>query len=123
MASNRHPLYPEPGTSVIDTFPGMPEAQQPEPLPKGGRLEGYQIRDYYVAYEGLGVCIYELIPAHRIADPELRLLWRKARRAMKAVVDCLEEAPEPRMDKRQIVPYRKRPKLPGGAEIIGDTIS
>jgi hypothetical protein len=61
----------------------MPKIEQPQPLPKG-QLDTEAVRDY-VAYEGLGFCIYSLVPVNRIKDRRLRKLWSDARTAMQKV--------------------------------------
>lgn len=88
----RHPLYPEPGAWVLDQSQGLPSIERPEPLPRDRLLSAGTIRDDYVAYEGLGYCIYDYIPPEKIADPKLRQLWKGARRAMQDVVECLSAA-------------------------------
>lgn len=85
----RHPLYPEPGAWVVDDIQGMPRLEPPPPLPDGP-IPTDELRDQYVAYEGLGYCLYTYIPADRVEDKTLRALWRKARRAMQDVVEYLE---------------------------------
>jgi hypothetical protein len=88
-SSASHPLVPEPGGWVLDTYKGLPEIEPPEPLPKG-QLDVETVRDT-VAYEGLGFCIYSLIPASRIKDRRLRKLWSDARAAMQKVQECIYE--------------------------------
>jgi len=78
-----HPLVPEPGGWVIDKFKGMPPIDPPEPLP-AGKIDTELVRDY-IAYDGLGFCIYTIIPVERIADTKLRRLWVAARDAMQKV--------------------------------------
>ena len=88
-----HPLYPEPGTWVLDEMRGMPRIDPPEALPRG-QIDVAIVKDH-VAYEGLGFTIYSFIPAERISDSQLRKLWREARAAMQKVVDYLEDIPTP----------------------------
>lgn len=85
-----HPLYPEPGARVAEPYTGMPRLSPPDPLPRDRKLSAIRLRDDYVAYEGLGFCIYSYIPSERIADPKLAALWRKARESLQAVVEYLE---------------------------------
>ena len=88
-----HPLAPEPGAWVLGDTKGMPKLEPPGALPEGNRcLSMAQIRDEYVAYEGLGFCIYEYIPAEKIKDPTLRSLWTQAQEAMRSVVIWMEQA-------------------------------
>ena len=88
-----HPLAPEPGAWVLDEMKGMPKLEPPGELPDGNRcLSMAEIRDHYVAYEGLGFCIYEYIPAEKIKDPTLRSLWMQAQKAMQSVVTWMEQA-------------------------------
>jgi len=89
FSTKNHPLYPEPGGWVLDGDKKMPPIRQPEPLPKG-TIEAKVLRDEYIAYEGLGYCLWEYIPANRIKDPKLRALWVKARKAMLDIVTYLE---------------------------------
>ena len=69
MKSN-HPLVPEPGGWVLDTYKGLPKIEPPDELPSG-KLSVQQVYEQ-VSYEGLGFCIYHLIPVDRIADRKLR---------------------------------------------------
>jgi hypothetical protein len=39
----------------------------------------------YVAYEGLGYCIYAYIAPEKITDPNLRRLWKEAQDALRKV--------------------------------------
>lgn len=91
---------------MLDDRRGMPELSQPPPL-SGGTLSTQEIRDEYVAYEGLGFCILHYIPTRKIESKELRVLWRKAKLALAAVVDCLEGAPEELGAKNT---YRSKPR-------------
>jgi len=84
-----HPLYPEPGTWVLDKTKGMPDIDPPEDLPRGP--VSVEALKQIVLYEGLGYAIYSYIPAERISDPHLRKLWRKARAAMQEVIEYLEK--------------------------------
>jgi hypothetical protein len=43
-----------------------------------------------VAYEGLGYCVYTLVPANKIEDPTLRSLWKAARKSMQDIVVWLD---------------------------------
>ncbi|MHC4299615.1 MAG: hypothetical protein ACYS7Y_20240 [Planctomycetota bacterium] len=90
FSATNHPLYPEPGGWVLDKVKGLPVLDPPEPLPRDRKLNLKELRDQYIAHEGLGYCLYTYIPAAKIADPGLRPLWRKARRAMQAIVEYLE---------------------------------
>ena len=67
----------------------MPPVEQPEPLPRGRKLDSAEVRDY-VAYEGLGFCVYEYISSGTIADKRLSVLWEDAGIALRKVVDHLE---------------------------------
>jgi len=80
----------EPGTWIFDMPKGMPSVCPPAALPPGSLSVG-TIRAR-VSYDGLGFCIYSLIPAARIADPRLKELWVKARAAMKEIVTLLGQA-------------------------------
>jgi len=86
-----HPLAPEPGAWVIDDMKGMPKMSPPPELPEG-KVSTEELRDWHVAYEGLGFCIYHYIPAEKIEDPKLQTLWKKARQAMQDVVVFMEGA-------------------------------
>jgi len=86
-----HPLAPEPGAWVIDGIKDMPKIGPPGDLPDG-LLDTKTLRDEWIAYEGLGYCIYDIIPATKLADPKLRPLWKKARRAMQDIVEYMEDA-------------------------------
>jgi hypothetical protein len=84
-------LSPEPGGWVLDPADGLPAVTPPGDLPEG-LISSQELRDQWVAYEGLGFCVYSLIPVRKLDDAELRALWRKARQAMQDIVDYLEEA-------------------------------
>jgi hypothetical protein len=71
----------------------MPSIEPPEPIPRGRKLEAHEIRDQYIAYEGLGFCVYEYIPVEKIADKQLVKLWKAARLALQDVVEYLETVP------------------------------
>ncbi len=79
----------EPGGWVNDTLKGMPKVEMPSPLPNGPIVND-DVRDY-IAYEGLGYCIYDYIPAEGVKDQKLRVLWRIARKAMQNIVTYLED--------------------------------
>lgn len=83
-----HPLYPEPGTWVLDKVKGLPDINPPDELPSGP-IDVEVVKEI-VAYEGLGFAIYSFIPAERISDPNLRKLWQEARAVMQKVVEHLE---------------------------------
>ena len=85
-----HPLSPEPGAWVLDNPKGMPKLQPPPALPEG-KITTPDLRDQYVAYHGLGFCLYHYIPANMIEDTTLRALWRKTRRAMQDIVEHMEK--------------------------------
>lgn len=78
----------------------MPKLQQPEPLPRDGKLSSQAVRDEYIAYEGLGYCVFEYIPAERLADPELQGLWKVAQEAMRDIVGYLETVGETRRPRK-----------------------
>jgi hypothetical protein len=80
-----------PGAWVIDGIKDMPKIQPPGDLPDG-LIDTKELRDVWVAYEGLGYCIYDVVPAAKIKEAVLRALWKKARRAMQDIVEYMEEA-------------------------------
>lgn len=84
VKQTKHPLGQEyvPGTGlwVFDTPKGMPAIPLPDDLPSGP-TDNQAVYDHCV-YNGLGHCIFVLIPSRRIADPKLRKLWKKAHDAM-----------------------------------------
>lgn len=84
-------LDPEPGGWVMDKLKNMPVVNPPGDLPEG-KIETKYLRDQVVAHEGLGYCIWEIVAPAKIQDPKLRALWVKARAAMLAVQDYMEEA-------------------------------
>jgi hypothetical protein len=88
----KNPLYPEPGTWVLDPVKGLPKSMPPEPVPRDHKMTNREIQDY-VLYEGLGFCVYSLISSDRIRDKRLAKLWSQSRAAMQKVVEYLEEAP------------------------------
>jgi len=77
----------EPGW-IADTVKGMPKVETPGPLPDG-QMDLNDLREM-VSYEGLGYCVWDLVPAERIADQKLCTLWRIARKAMQNVMEHLE---------------------------------
>jgi hypothetical protein len=74
----------------LDTYKGLPEIEPPAELPKG-KLTAQQVYEQ-VAYEGLGFCIYHLIPANQIKDRRLKKLWADARTALGKIKDYLDES-------------------------------
>jgi len=84
-------LVPEPGTWENKIPAGMPDLPKAKPVKATApKLTGREVYDK-VQEDGLGHCIYDLIPADKISDKRLRILWKKARLSLRAVVDCLEE--------------------------------
>ena len=86
-----HPLVPEPGGWILDNIKGMPPIEPTAVDWPKGKLDTDLIRDE-VSYEGLGYCIYSLIPVERIADPKLKKMWKEARSSMQKVVEYLYDA-------------------------------
>jgi len=87
VTRSTHPLVPEPGGWVLDRYRGLPEIRPPGPFPPG-QFDTVTVREY-TSYEGLGFCIYSLIPANRIKDQQLRKLWSNARAAMQKVQEFI----------------------------------
>lgn len=83
--------YLEPGTWVWDRPKGLPPLCPPSDLPQGPLSTG--AIKAQVCYEGLGFCIYSYIRADKIADPQLRELWVKARATMQEIVGYLDQVP------------------------------
>jgi hypothetical protein len=69
----------------------MPKLSPPGELPDG-LIGTKELRDEHIAYEGLGFCIYTYIPASKIEDSKLRVLWKDARAAMQKIVNYMETA-------------------------------
>jgi len=86
-SSHAHPLVPEPGAWVLDSYHGLPELSCPESLPPG-KLDAETLKEQ-VQYEGLGFCIYHLVPPERVKDPKLQKLWKEAGDAMRGVINYL----------------------------------
>jgi hypothetical protein len=86
---SNHPLVPEPGGWVLDTYKGLPEIDPPAEL-TSGKLTVQQVYEQ-VSYEGLGFCIYHLIPAAKIKDAKLRKLWSDARAALGKIKEYLDD--------------------------------
>ena len=105
--THSHPLYPEPGAAVCDTYHGLPQMEPPGPLPKDGLLTSRALRDEYVAYEGLGFCVYHYIPAERIFASGLRQKWARARAAMQAIVEYLDATKEEQLMQDKLEELRK----------------
>lgn len=101
--TKRHPLYPEPGAWVLGNTEGMPEVLPPKGLVDGSVLSTQEIRDEYIAYKGLGYCIYYYVPADKIADKKLAELWTLARAAMQDIVEYLETIPDSTDRKRRVI--------------------
>ena len=104
----RHPLSPEPGAWVLQDYAGMPTLDPPAELSED-EVAVREIKDF-IEYEGLGFCIYCLIPSERVADNSLRVLWKHAREAMQNIVEYLEEIPdvEPRKGKKRPIQRLER---------------
>jgi hypothetical protein len=79
----------EPGGWVNDPTKGMPKIDDPGPLPSG-KLSVEEVQDQ-IAYHGMGYCLWDYIPAERIADAKLRAFWRAGRKAMLNIVEYLDE--------------------------------
>jgi hypothetical protein len=86
IKQTKHPLgleyVPEPGLWVFDRG-DLPKVHAPADLPSGP-IDNQEVYDY-VTYNSLGSSIFSEIPARRIADPKLRKLWEKAKKAMNEV--------------------------------------
>lgn len=83
VKQNKHPLghhMAAPGLWVYDLPKGMAKIHIPDDLPDGP-MTTQAVYDH-VAYNGLGDSIFENIPDKKIADPKLKKLWIKARKAM-----------------------------------------
>lgn len=88
VTKSNHPLVPEPGGWVLNTYKGLPEIDQPGELPAGQMTTPAVFN--HVSYEGLGFCIYHLIPADKIKDTKLRKLWTDARVALGKIKEYLD---------------------------------
>jgi hypothetical protein len=84
------PIYPEPGTWVLNQPKGFDTTGPPPELPRDRKLN-LQEAQQHIAYEGLGFCIFSYIKANRIEDKKLAELWKKANTAMKEVIKYVEE--------------------------------
>jgi hypothetical protein len=80
--------YPEPGKWVWVLPKGMPPIHSPDVPP--GPLSASVVKEQ-ISYEGLGFCVYSLIPPDHVADERLRELWVAARAAMREIVDYLDQ--------------------------------
>ncbi len=83
----RRKRWPEPGNWVDHQSAGLPSLEEPEPLPNKPTVEDIKQQ---IEYEGLGYCVYDLIPANKIRDMRLRGLWKKARLALREIVEYLD---------------------------------
>jgi hypothetical protein len=72
----------------LDTYKGLPEIDPPGELP-AGKMTVPAVYDH-VSREGLGFCIYHLIPANKIKDAKLRKLWTDARAALGRIKEYLD---------------------------------
>ncbi len=104
----RNKRYPEPGAWVDDHSDGLPDASESLVAPKDRQLSSEEIRDEYIAYEGLGYCVYEIISPNNISDPTLRILWRHAAKALFDIVEYLETIPEQRKTTKKKIHTNKR---------------
>jgi hypothetical protein len=73
----------------MDQVKDMPVVQPPPDLP-AGKIDTADLWNQWIAYEGLGYCIYDIVPASKIQDPKLATLWRKARKAMQDIVEYMQ---------------------------------
>jgi len=78
------------GAWILDRDKSLPEIKPPDPLPTDHKLNKSELQDF-CAYDGLGFCIHEYIPASKIADAKLAKLWTKAKKAMIEVAEELYE--------------------------------
>ena len=76
------------GSSTWERPKGMPEPFEPEPIPRDRQLSKEEVCRY-VEFEGLGFCIYTLVPASKIEDEKLRSLWMLARKSMQEIIGYL----------------------------------
>ncbi len=85
----RHKLYPEPGAWVLNQVKGLPIIDPPDG-PVTGKLTTREVADQ-VEYHGLGLCVYSYLFPERIADKELAVKWKEARKALVAIVEHLNQ--------------------------------
>ena len=78
----KNPPYIPGGTWRYDKVKGMPDVYPPPELSRG-EVDTEEIKEY-VIYEGVPDSV-ELIPAKKIKDKELRVLWKKAQAALSDV--------------------------------------
>lgn len=75
------------GAWIKDTPKGMPAVSEPEPLSELPAKLPVEDISHYIAYEGIGSCIVELIPAKRIQDPKLAAMWEDAHTRIVEIID------------------------------------
>lgn len=100
------PLYPEPGSSVLQSYEGLPKQSPPQPL-SDEPLTANEVKDH-ISYDGLGFCIYSFIPPEKIVDKRLKELWSNANEAMRSIVEYLETVRPPRESKLKRAKKKKR---------------
>ena len=100
--------YPEPGAWVDDRTDGLPDVSESVMVSKDQQLTAEEIRDDYIAYEGLGYCIYEVISPNCISDPHLRKLWLEARASLYDIIAYLQTIPEQRRTTKKKLRNTKR---------------
>jgi len=88
--ASSHPLYPSPGTWILERTKGLSCPEPPDELPKKRKFTNGECRDH-ISYEGIGYCIWDYIDSRRIEDPRLAELWQSARDALREIVVYLDE--------------------------------
>jgi hypothetical protein len=73
------------GHWINDLPKGFSEAEQPESLPDR-KLTLEELKDY-IAYEGLGFCIYYYIEPSKIENKKVAKVWKEARESMVKVME------------------------------------
>ncbi len=86
----RHIGYPEPGAWVWDATQSLPKIHPPEPLPDR-QITPEELFEY-IAYEGLGHCLFT-IPPEKLQGLKLRKLWKIAQETSSDILRYLDEPP------------------------------
>jgi hypothetical protein len=75
------------GAWIKDTPKGMPKVEMPEELSELPKKLAIKDISHYIAYEGIGSCVIELIKPDRIKDKKLAAMWDDANKRLVEIID------------------------------------
>lgn len=75
------------GAWIKDTPKGMPSVEMPEELSELPKKLAIEDISHYIAYEGIGSCVIELIKTERIKDKKLAAMWDDANKRLVEIIN------------------------------------